>query len=99
MSKLVRDLIPDVIPEEKRSLYRFTELDPSAYRKRLKEKLLEEVEEFFAAENSEEIADIYEVLDALMKDLAIEKSEVLKIQQEKKLKRGGFEKKLLMETL
>ncbi|MCB1148876.1 MAG: phosphoribosyl-ATP pyrophosphohydrolase [Chlamydiia bacterium] len=99
MSKLVRDLIPDVIPEEKRSLYRFTELDPSDYRKRLKEKLLEEVEEFFAAENSEEIADIYEVLDALMKDLGIEKSEALKIQQEKKLKRGGFEKKLLMETL
>ena len=57
MSKLVRDLIPEVIPENKRDMYRFSTLDKEEYRKHLNQKLLEEANEYIEEENIEELAE------------------------------------------
>lgn len=99
MAKLVRDLIPNIIPADKQSLYKFSTVNREQYGILLKNKLLEEVNEYLEAENKEELADILEVIDALMKLQNFEKEEVLAIQKQKREKRGGFEKQLLMEMV
>lgn len=97
MSKLVRDLIPDVVPADKQHLYKFSIVNEEQYAVLLKNKLLEEVNEYLEAENKEEIADILEVMDALMKLMNFDKEEVFAIQKQKREERGGFEKRILME--
>lgn len=99
MSKLVRDLIPNVIPTDKLNLYKFSEVSEEHYKSLLKDKLVEEVKEFLEAENMEELADIFEVIDAIMKLKNFDESEVLAIQKKKREDRGGFEKRLLMEKV
>jgi predicted house-cleaning noncanonical NTP pyrophosphatase (MazG superfamily) len=98
MSKLVRDLIPEVIPEDKRDLFRFSTLNEKEYREHLNKKLLEEVNEFLEVENMEELADIFEVIDAIMKLNQFDREELRAVQESKREKRGGFEKRLLMES-
>lgn len=97
MSKLVRDLIPDVVPADKQHLYKFSIVNEEQYAVLLKNKLLEEVNEYLEAENKEELADILEVMDALMKLMNFDKEEVFAIQKQKREERGGFEKRILME--
>ncbi len=99
MSKLVRDLIPDIIPEDKKGHYKFTVVEDEEYGRLLKEKLVEEVHEYLEAENLEELADVLEVLEAIMKHKNFIQSELEDVKESKKEKRGGFEKKLLMEVV
>ncbi|MFZ2279040.1 MAG: hypothetical protein WAW39_14640, partial [Prosthecobacter sp.] len=58
----------------------------------------EEMEEFIASGSSEEIADIYEVLDTLMGEMKIDKTAVLSTQQQKRKEKGGFEKRIILES-
>lgn len=99
MSKLVRDLIPNVVPQDKQHLYKFSTVNEKQYTDLLKNKLLEEVNEYLEAENKEELADILEVMDAIMKLMNFDKEEVLAIQKQKREERGGFEKRILMERI
>ncbi len=99
MSKLVRDLIPEVIPENKRAMYRFSTLDKEEYRKHLNQKLLEEANEYIEEENIEELADLLEVVDALKKLNGFDSEEIERVKTEKKAKRGGFEKGIFLEVV
>lgn len=78
--KLVRDKIPDII-EGHGEKYVARVAGDEEFLVKLKEKLREETEEFIASGSSEEIADIYEVLEALMKEMKIDKAAVLSTQQ------------------
>lgn len=100
--KLVRDKIPEQLAEEKKHL-KFFEVDDEKYWSFLKRKLVEEVNEVIdALENSneehqqEEIADVLEVLDAMIHFKKFEKEEILRRKEEKKLKKGGFYKKMIL---
>ena len=66
MSKLARDLISNIIPIEILHLYRFSIVDTEQYSILLKNKLQEEVNEYIESENEEELADILEVIDAII---------------------------------
>lgn len=73
---------------------------------RLKDKLLEESQEVFDAYNNEdkshlkeEIADVIEVIDAILFHNDISLQEVLAIRDAKKEKKGGFEKGLFLESI
>lgn len=73
---------------------------------RLKDKLLEEAQEVFDAYGEEdkahlkeEIADVIEVIDAILYHNDITLSEVLSIRDAKKEKRGGFEKGIYLESI
>ena len=97
--KLVRDNIPEIMAEKgERANTRV--LTESEYLKALDDKLLEEVQELRHGDEDrkEEMADIYEVLDAMTKVHGFSKEEIIRIQEEKRGRRGGFEKRIFLES-
>lgn len=99
LPKLVRDFIPDIIPLEKKSKLRFTTMENNVYEEYLYKKLTEEVGEFLYDKNIEELADIHEVLEAIMKVKGFSFEELEIVKSSKKRERGGFDKQILMEVL
>lgn len=95
MEKLVRDRIPEIlaIKGEKACFY---QADEQRYKQGLKEKLLEEVNEFLADESLEEIADIYEVLEAILQFKNYSQEELCKIRERKRSTNGAFIKRYIM---
>jgi predicted house-cleaning noncanonical NTP pyrophosphatase (MazG superfamily) len=93
-TKLVRDKTPEIFKEGEYPV-KYSYLNDQDYKKRLNEKLLEEVDEFLNDDTVEELADILEVVYTLaeLKGCSIEKLE--KIRQDKSDKKGGFKKKIL----
>lgn len=95
-NKLVRDLIPEIISQAGRECEVKTMLQ-SEYYQALLNKLVEEAKEAAEAKPAnlvEELADIYEVIDAILINLEIDKSLVLAKQEQKRKEKGGFSKKL-----
>lgn len=95
-NKLVRDKIIQRI-EAKGEKAVFYIADEVEYWAKLKEKLREEVEEFLEAENIEELADIAEVLDAVMAHKGFTKEALAIEQQAKAEERGRFEKHIILD--
>ena len=96
--KLIRDRVPEIIAANgEKAVTRV--LDEAEFVTALENKLLEEVQEMRAnkAERKIEIADIYEVLDALIQAYGFSKEEIMQLKEEKRQKRGGFEKRLFLE--
>lgn len=99
--KLVRDNIPEVVEKitGKEVKFRILENDKE-YAKFLMKKVEEEAHELVTAEGreqvAEEIADVFELIEAIMKFHGLGIEEVRKIQYEKAQKRGKFEKRILM---
>ena len=91
--KLVRDNIPDIIRADgKTPVTRI--LDQEEYLNELDRKLQEEVAEYQADKSLEELADILEVLSAICKARGYSSEDLLKVRDEKRRKRGGFEKRI-----
>jgi predicted house-cleaning noncanonical NTP pyrophosphatase (MazG superfamily) len=95
-NKLVRDLIPDHIVS-KGGECKFHTASPEEFEQKLLEKILEEGREIIANCSLEEIADMMEVLEAVVELKGYDWGEIKKKQQEKKEKRGGFTKKIILE--
>lgn len=99
--KLIRDKIPEIIAslEGRRALVR-TMQDDSEYLAFLLKKVVEEAAELAETRDNthmmEEIADVYEVIDAILTLKKLSRADVAAVQDEKRGKRGGFEKRLLM---
>jgi predicted house-cleaning noncanonical NTP pyrophosphatase (MazG superfamily) len=95
-SKLVRDKIPEIIEANgSRPITRI--LDDKEYLKELIEKIREEAAEFEAEPSLEELADIQEVLMALLKTLGSNQKDLEKVRADKVAERGGFAKKIFLE--
>ncbi len=93
-NKLVRDKIPEYL-DSKGISYEKRIANEEEYREELIKKLDEEVKEFLIDKNSEELADILEVIAALKKLPEFSDVEIVK---NKKLKeRGCFEKKIILK--
>lgn len=74
-------------------------LNDAEYFQELKNKLVEEVDEFLAADNIEELADIIEVIYALAKFIGHNVNELEELRDKKHLERGGFDKRLFLESI
>ena len=81
-------------------------LTPPETLEALKDKLLEEAQEVFEAYSKEdktelkqEVADVIEVIDAILHHNDISLTEVLALRDEKREKRGGFETGLFLESI
>ncbi|QUA52620.1 nucleoside triphosphate pyrophosphohydrolase [Aristaeella lactis] len=96
--KLVRDKIPELIEKEgKQSVC--SVLSDEEYLEFLDRKLSEELEEYLEDKSMEELADLLEVMMAVAKARGSSIEEIERIRQQKADKRGGFEKKILLEEV
>lgn len=95
-NKLIRDKIPEYIKRKGGTPVTHV-ADDNEYWQKLKEKLLEEVQEFIKDENEEEIADILEVVDAICAYKKFEAKEVEDIKNKKAEERGKFEKRIILD--
>ena len=109
-NKLVRDKMINIYKKDievariKNYSVRYAEKEETL--ERLKDKLLEESQEVFEAYNEddkthlkEELADVIEVIDAILYHNNIQLEEVLKIRDVKKERKGGFETGLFLESI
>lgn len=95
-NKLVRDLIPEIIAK-KGGTAKTHVAGAEEFWVKLKEKLGEEVAEFLESESAEEIADILEVLDAILEYKGFDKEEIKMVQKKKRDERGGFTKRIVLD--
>lgn len=96
--KLVRDNIPDIIRENGEEPI-VEILSDERYKQELEKKLIEECNEVINSignERIEELGDLLEVMHALLEIDNKTLEDVEKIRIEKKIKRGGFSKKLYL---
>lgn len=94
-NKLIRDRIPEIIRAQGRHC--ITEvLSDEAYLKMVDAKLDEELAEYHKDQNLEELADLVEVVYAAAAARGYTREQLEQIRAEKALKRGAFQKKLLL---
>ncbi len=67
------------------------------YWQKLKEKLKEEILEFEKDESIEEIADMLEVIDAIVDYKSFNKEEIEKIKAKKAEEKGKFKKRIILD--
>jgi predicted house-cleaning noncanonical NTP pyrophosphatase (MazG superfamily) len=97
-NKLVRDKIPEII-EKNGEKPIICILDDEEYKRELDKKILEEINEYLATDDVEELADVLEVMYAILEYKKVSTSDLEKIRENKKEKRGGFSEKIfLVET-
>lgn len=98
-SKLIRDKIPEIIRKDG-WIPKMRILNKKEYLKELKKKILEEARELVKAKNKKEIineiVDIQELIDIIISELGLTKSQIKKQQKIKNKKRGGFKKRLFL---
>ena len=97
-NKLVRDRIPNIIANDRKTA-KIREIDGAELKRALVEKLSEEGEEYLEAMNSEELADILEVIHALIESAGSTIEEIERIREIKKEERGGFSKGYFLESV
>ena len=96
-NKLVRDRIPEII-RGNGEIPTVRILSDEEYKRELNIKLQEEVDEYLADESIEELADIEEVLRALVALKGVSYEDFNKIREAKCEKRGAFKDKVFLET-
>ena len=96
--KLVRDCIPDIIEADGRTCVCET-LSDEDYIALLDQKLNEELAEYQESKSLEELADLLEVMQAVVKARGWTLEELEQIRADKVAKRGGFEKKILLKEV
>ena len=97
-NKLVRDNIPEIIAETGKSCVTST-LSDNDYFSALNLKMSEELAEYQASHEVEELADLMEVIIAAAEALGSSYDELEAIRLRKKNKRGGFEKHIYLESV
>lgn len=95
-NKLVRDKMPEIIKQKGGTPITHV-ADDSEYWQKLKEKLQEEVAEFVESESLEEMADIWEVIEAVIEYKKFSQSEVASIKNKKAEERGKFRDRIILE--
>ena len=95
-NKLVRDRIPEII-ESDGTPYSTEILPDDRYLQMLDAKLNEELAEYQESKSLEELADLLEVMRAVVKARGWTWEQLEQVRQEKAAKRGGFEQKILLK--
>jgi predicted house-cleaning noncanonical NTP pyrophosphatase (MazG superfamily) len=99
--KLVRDKIPQIIEKNDKRKPRTKILSLKAFERELRKKLVEEATEAAKSNTKNlagELADVEEIVDALCAVYNLNRSEVSRIQKQKKTARGGFKKRIFLIT-
>lgn len=98
-NKLIRDKIPEITKADG-WISETRILKTKEFITELKKKILEEAKELNEGTDTknliEELADIQEIIDALLLENKVRFAEFRKIQTKKRQRRGGFKKKLFL---
>ena len=98
-NKLVRDKIPEIIFENDHKNCKTRTLDDAEYLKELNTKLQEELKEYLESGDVEELADLEEVLRAVLNAKHVTLNDFESIRQTKADKRGAFDKRIFLESV
>lgn len=97
-NKLIRDKIPEIIEQSgKRPI--IEQLDPEAYKKCLNAKLNEELQEYLDSDKDEELADLVEVVYAILKFKGVNINTFEDLRMKKAEERGAFDKRLFLKEV
>lgn len=96
-NKLVRDKIPENIDSEPGRKSKHRILDDKEYLVELNKKILEEANEFIEENSIEELGDLMEVINSIMKLKGYKMEDVSKIMKAKADKKGAFDNKIYLE--
>lgn len=97
-NKLVRDRIPEIIESDGKACVTET-LSDVRYLEMLDAKLNEELAEYQESKSLEELADLLEVLRAVVQARGWTWEQLEQVRREKAAKRGGFEKKIFLKEV
>ena len=97
-NKLVRDKIPEIIEAEGKTAITIS-IDGLKLKQALVKKLAEEGEEYLEDMQTEEIADLLEIIHGLMEAQGVSYDEVERIRLSKKEERGGFSEGLILKKV
>lgn len=97
-NKLVRDKIPQIISNNNQ-VCSTKILSDELYLKMLDQKLKEECNEYIESNDIEELADLTEVILAILNARGISYNELEKIRHSKLERSGGFTKKIFLESV
>lgn len=95
-NKLVRDRLPENINSMEGRKCNFKILNNDEYLKELDKKLFEETHEFIEEHSIEELADLMEVIFAIMKDRNISIEDIENARKIKNNKKGSFNDKIYL---
>ena len=95
---LERARIPEIIEADGKK-YVCEKLSDEDYLSLLDQKLNEELAEYQESKSLEELADLLEVMQAVVKARGWTLEELEQVRVEKAAKRGGFEKKILLKEV
>ena len=98
-NKLVRDKIPKNIEKDIEKTCKYRVLNDEEYLLELNKKVIEEVNEFIENNSIEELGDLIEVLNAIMKAKDYKMDEVNTVMKEKQDKKRAFNNKIYLEYI
>ena len=98
-NKLVRDKIPEIIKSNGANDVKTKILSDEEYLVALNTKLQEELNEYLSSGEIEELADLEEVLRAILDAKQTSYSDFEQIRQNKANKRGAFKNKIFLESV
>ena len=96
-NKLVRDKIPEEINSEPDRKCKYRILNDTEYLKELNKKVLEEANEFIEENSIEELGDLMEVINAIMKLKGYNMKDIERVMKAKEEKKGAFNNKIFLE--
>lgn len=97
-NKLVRDRIPEIIQADGKTCV-CDVLSDEDYLRLLDQKLNEELAEYQESKSLEELADLFEVMRAVVKARGWTMEKLEQVRADKADRRGGFEKKILLKEV
>lgn len=98
-NKLVRDKIPEIITGDNGKTCVTRIMEDDEYLETLNTKMQEELKEYLESGEVEELADLEEVLRAILDVKGVSYEEFEKIRNSKVEKRGAFKKKIFLESV
>ena len=97
-NKLVRDRIPEIIEASGRTCVAVT-LPVDAYVRALDAKLDEELAEYQQSKSLEELADLLEIMGAVVKARGYTWDDLTRVRKEKRAARGAFDKRIFLQEV
>ena len=96
--KLVRDKIPEIILRDGR-MFKLRTADTQEFDRFLKQKFLEETEEFFSSFEKDTLADLLQMIHACAEFHGFGMEDLEDLRKKKVAEKGGFSRRTILESV